>query len=457
MLCLSVSCGNVEGQAFPDAGDHEDAALEDAGTDAGTDAGAGDDAGTQDDAGTGGDGDEGPECGNNVIEGFEACDDGNQEDGDECSADCRILKTERNLGISGVAYDITKDNNGTVHIIWKVGGNLRYGQIEDGLVVGAEDIPNSSNVNTRYNRPRIAVRPDGATVHTAWNGTPGETLFHAWRDSEGNWHREAAWNRGTSSYYVACPSIGVDLTGAVHIVAQRWDGDNDGAPTPVVYCHKPSGGSWSGLVIVQQPDPPENRQWRDTSMFTDKLGGIHAVWKAGTGVPGKYRYTPSGGDLGQEPTQVIPVPDVPQIDNVSFGDLFVTENGDVHHSHMTYPLQQIWYQVKRDESTSFAEAALAGPMNNDEHVSYENPWPVIAVDTHDRVFTAWAENRGGAPIPFVVLAVSGSTPWAIEDLTTTANIDGSSAPAMTAVGDLIYLVYRNAAGELILVNTRYAP
>ena len=41
--------------------------------------------------------------------------------------------------------------------------------------------------------------------------------------------------------------------------------------------------------------------------------------------------------------------------------------------------------------------------------------------------------------------------------TTTANIDGSSAPAMTAIDDLIYIVYRNAAGELILVNTRYSP
>ncbi len=398
-----------------------------------------------------------PRCGDGVrdVLGAEACDDGNTDDGDGCSASCRFYEVEHNLGISAVAYDITKDNNGVVHMVWKVGASLRYGQIDNGLVINAEDIPNSGGVNARYNRPRLAVRPDGATVHLSWNAAPGGTLYHAWRDAAGVWHREVVWDRGATLYYVACSSTAVDLTGAVHIIAQRWEeGSTD--PTPVVYWRKPNGGVWSNLVSVQPVASPNNRQWRDTSMFTDEAGGVHAVWKDGAR-PGKYRYTVSGGNLGTAPTVDIPVPPDPLINSVSFGDLFVTPNGDVHHTFLTYNLQQIWYEVKRSGSSTFGEPSLVGPMNNDETTGYENPWPVMAVDSHNRIFTSWAENRGGSTVPHVVLGYSGASGWTTLDVTNTASINLSSAPAMTAVGDLVYLVYRDASGELRLVNYRLSP
>lgn len=398
-----------------------------------------------------------PRCGDAVrdLQRGEACDDGNTDDGDGCGADCAIYEVEVGLGIFGIAYDITKDNNGVVHIVWKSGGSLRYGQIDNGLVVNTEDIPSSNGVNTRYNRPRLAVRPDGATVHLSWNGMPGVTLYHTWRDASGDWNREPVWDRGSTAYYVACSSTAVDLTGGVHIVAQRWE-DPGTDPTPVVYWKKPSNGSWTGPVVVQSVGSPNNRHWRDTSMFNDETGGIHAVWKDGAR-PGKYRYTSNGGDLGTETTIDIPVPPDPQINSVSFGDLFVTANGDVHHTFLTYPVQQIWYEVKRSGTTTFGEPSAIGPINNDESEGYENPWPVIAVDVYGRVFTSWAENRGGSTIPYVMLGYSEGSMWTTQEVTTTANIDTSSAPAMTAVNDLVYLVYRDTSGELRLVNYRHSP
>ena len=55
--------------------------------------GGGGEAGSGGSGGSGGTGGTGPACGNGVVEGDEECDDGNRENADACSAECRIQGT----------------------------------------------------------------------------------------------------------------------------------------------------------------------------------------------------------------------------------------------------------------------------------------------------------------------------------------------------------------------------
>jgi len=391
-------------------------------------------------------------CGDGVTEGIEACDDSNTSDGDECSADCAVFRREIPLGVYGVTYDHARDAQGTIHALWKSGGTLRYGTLVDGAIVGAEDIPSSNGSNIRFKRPRIAVSPDGETVHTCWNGLPGVALEYARRDEDGRWTRQAVWQQPVGTQFVAVAAIGADLDGAVHIIAQRWD--EGVTPSPVVYFRKPSAAeAWSAPQTIQAA---EGKQWRDTSIFVDDLGGVHATWKTGAR-PGQYRSVASGGDLSAAATITIPTPPDPAIDTVSFGDLFVTAQADVHHVFVTYPLQQLWYEVRREDTGDFGEPSLVGPLDNDEALGYENPWPAVAVDVHGRVFASWSENRGGGTISHVVLATFDGQQWIRHDVTNSADIDVNSAPAMTVVDDLVHLVYSNLDGEQVLVQYRYSP
>ena len=458
-LMLVVALGWLGGCPGPDghdddtAGTGDDDASEDDDTADDDDTGSDDDTGGDDD--TAGDDDSaGAVCGDGEIAPPEVCDDGNTDPGDGCSADCLEKWIVTGLGVEGTVYDLARETAGTsIHLLWK-DGPLQFGRLDEGQVVDVQTLPDSSQVNTRYTRPRLAVAPDGSSVHTTWfQGIPGEELYHAWSEGGGPWSREEAWSNGGAEHYVAVPAAGVDLTGTVHVVAQRWwfgpDGESQDEST-IMALGKPAGGPWSAHTDIHSE---AGKNWRDTSVYTDSAGGVHATWKSHSR-PGKYRHAASGSDLTAGSTIDIPVPGGET--TTSFGDTFVADDGTVHHAFFAYPGNTLWHAVREPGAASFGDPTLIAAADNDELTGYENPWPGIAVDSDGRVYVAWAENRGQASVPFVNLAqLSGGT-WGVEALDTAAAIDAQGKPAITAVGKDVFVVWRAGSGELILAEIAVA-
>jgi cysteine-rich repeat protein len=435
LLFGASSCGG--GVDDDSAADDDTTATDDDATEGDDDATEGDD----DDA-------QGAVCGNGIVEPGEVCDDGNTAPDDGCSPQCDVKRVVGSLGVEGTNYDVGRDVAGNVYLLFKDGNVLRFGRIQDGEVVDLETVPDSSGVHVRYTRPRLAVRPDGGSVHTAWiSGTPGEEVYHLWRDEGGDWHREQAWSNDGAEAWAACPSIGVDLDGSLHLIAQKWwyDGENQDESS-IVYVRKPGGGEWSA---EQQLHFEAGKNWRDTSMSTDLQGGVHGAWKS-LYRPGQYRFAASGDSLADHTTGELPIPG--EENTLSFGDSFVTPVGDVHHVAHGYPGEGMWHFAKPLGAEVFGEPTRIAGVNNDETTGYENPWPAVAVDDHGRVYAAWAENRGEDSVPYVVLGQQDGGAWSVEDMTDAADMEANSKPAMTAVGLDVFLVWRGSDGDLILAE-----
>ena len=130
------------------------------------------------------------------------------------------------LGVQGTNYDIAKDNNGNVHLVWVNSDNykkLYYARIVNNALTGIESVTLTYKVHVRFTRPRMAVQPNGSTVHVTYiSPGPGSYVIDLWRNSSGVWNEDIVWSKGTSKYYMAFPAVGVDASGNVHIIAQRW-------------------------------------------------------------------------------------------------------------------------------------------------------------------------------------------------------------------------------------------
>jgi hypothetical protein len=357
------------------------------------------------------------------------------------------------LEIEGTVYDLGRDAAGQLYLLWK-DGPLQFGRIDNGMVVDTQTLPDSNQINTRYTRPRLAVAPDGSSFHTTWfQGIPGEELFHAWAEGGGGWSRETAWDNGGGEHYVAVPAAGIDLTGTVHVIAQRWWYEPDGVSqdeSTIMALGKPAGGVWSAHSDIHSE---AGKNWRDTSVFTDLSGGVHAAWKSHSR-PGKYRHATSGSSLTAGDTVDIPVPGGES--TASFGDTFVTSDGRVHHAFFTYPGNNLWHAERAPGAAEFGTPAAIADADNDEHAGYENPWPGIAVDDDGRVFVTWAENRGQQDVSFVMLAHGIGGVWTVAELDDEADIDLNGKPAITAVGDDVFVVWRGGGGELSLAEIAIA-
>ena len=352
--------------------------------------------------------------------------------------------TQSQLGISGTNYDITSDKNGNVYIIWLNGEELYYGRIVNGAVTGRETVPRGgTSVHTRFCRPRLGVRPDGATVHITWidfQSTGGRALRHAWRDSAGGWHNEEIWSNNGGSYYIAYPSVGADLNGIVHVIAQRW---SNYGPWYTIYGRK-YGGTWSWYTLA-------SGSWRQQVSFTDKNGGFHATWRE-MGSPGEYRYCPSGGNLASSQTIYVPV--VPGTGTPSMGDLYVTGNGDVHNAFVSFPQAQIDYYVKKAGSSTFG--GLGHPSNGPYRKCDEfDSWPAIIADDSGQVVVVYGEQTNCAIEGFniVTLAYFQGGTWQRYTVDQNAYILNHSKPAMTVANNVGYLVWRSNTGQLLLARS----
>jgi len=344
------------------------------------------------------------------------------------------------LGIFGRTQDIAADASDGVHILWSDRSSAYYGMIEGSSLAFSETIPDSGDVTIRFTRPRLAVSADGSSVHTAWV-TPdptSDTMVHAWRDEGGAWHTEVVWAR-TGTEHLAQPSICALPDGSVHIIAQRW---TEGvSPSPIVYYAKPAGGPWEEAMEIS---PSDDGELRDTAMFADAGGGIHAAWKAANR-PGTYRFKPFGGPF--DPAVEIPRRD--GVQTVSFGDLFVDAGGVVHHAFATYTALTVDYAFKPPAGSFSVSTSASGGAVNAPGYDF---WPGIAVDRLGRVTIVWAEQGGTDAVDRIMYARLEAGSWSRGEITAGADVHLFGKPSIAVTSETLYVAWRGADEEIMLLS-----
>jgi hypothetical protein len=348
------------------------------------------------------------------------------------------------LGVSCDTHDVMADTAGRVHAIWVEGRTVHYGRIENETIAGQEDVPGSNGVTMRFTRPRIAMKPDGSEIHTAWV-TPdpeSDSMVHAWRDATG-WHTHKVWER-SGDEHLAQPSIAVRPDGSVHVIAQRWR-DNVG-PSPIVYYAKTAGGAWQSPVEIS----PNDAEYRDTAMIADPAGGLHAAWKAAHR-PGYYAYAPPGAGFGE----TIEVPKRPGVATVSFGDLFVDGAGTVHHAFAVYGNNVLAVDYSfLPKNGAFSASERVSETDQVSVTSYDH-WPAVAADRLGRVYVSWGEESGGT-VKLLKYAVLEAKQWTRGDVETDADIHNFGKPSLAVTTDAVHLVWRTSGGELALLTVDVA-
>ncbi|MBN2495127.1 MAG: hypothetical protein JXR96_11085 [Deltaproteobacteria bacterium] len=383
------------------------------------------------------------------CEGVTGCIDGDGCCPGGCSAandnDCGCSPASMeiiDLGIESGIYDIARDMQDRVHMIWKIGNVLHYGRIENGVIEGHETAWDGSlgGIHTRWTRPRLSVRPDGGAVHTSFIQNGNLNLHHVWR-SGGAWQHEEVWGSSGRPYKVAFPVVGPDSDGIVHLVAQEFQ--EEPFHEAVVYARK-ANGSWTWTLL-------EDGGWRQTAMFIDRQGGVHATWKWYTQA-GHYRYVPSGGSLNSANSIEIPKAGGQH----SMGDSFVEPDGTVHHAFVVFhsaALPDIEYSRKPAGAQAF-EAASSPSGGAVEMCTFEHPWPAVAAFEGGRVLVAWGEEPSETEGTMSRLKLAwrdpGESSWHSAVLDSGADIDEDGKPAMTLTGRGLYLVWRSGDGRLKL-------
>lgn len=349
--------------------------------------------------------------------------------------------------ISGGMFDLATDKTNTVHIVWSDNGSLHYGQIVNDKIVNIEDIPQSGDFQMNFIRPRLYVRPDGASIHLSWMlPKPGTQLIHVWKNSDG-WHRESVWSQKGTKDYISVPWAVEDMTGKMHVLGMLWSTAN-GFFSKIKYWWKDPGSSYNnGWTLIEG-----TKKWRDTAMFVDYNGGVHGVYKSGSD-PGQYVFCESGGKFDEENVEEIPIPSGEVC--VSFGDLFVDKAGNVHHAHISYRSENMYYNVRNKETGKWGVPLKVSEkgVQTCVHSNYENPWPGIALDPDGTAYIVWADmpcpNKEANRITLAV--VKNGKVYKREILNEDAHIDEHGKPAITGNDNGIYLIWRDwEEGEMIL-------
>lgn len=365
-----------------------------------------------------------------------------------------LAQSPYNLGVSSYNYDMVTDSNNNIYLLWKTGtSTINIGKIVNNALTEVDSYTASISIHVRFTRPRLAVKPDGTEIHTAYLSGNRNNIVHVWRNSSGVWNQTVIWTYANNDWRMAFPAIGVDNSGYVHVICQKYNTvEHNGPNMPhdfIAYWRKT--GSWSGPVYIQTNDYP----YRDTSMYTDKNGGVHATWKSRYTL-GKYRYAASGASLADSPTILIPnVSGTPNFnDIVSFGESFMDNLGNVHHAYFHFKDETIHHVIKPVGSGSFGSRTQAAVVDNCESCAgctvYENPWPALAVATDGKVYVAWAENRCSGAINHVMLVIKDGSSWSIAEVTSTAAISSDGRPVIAMTDTDYYIVWRSNTGELML-------
>jgi hypothetical protein len=365
-----------------------------------------------------------------------------------------LAQSPYNLGVSSYNYDMVTDSSNNIYLLWKTGtSTINIGKIVNNALTEVDSYTASISIHVRFTRPRLAVKPDGTEIHTVYLSGNRNNIVHVWRNSSGIWNQTVIWTYANDDWRMAFPAIGVDASGYVHVTCQRYNTvEHNGSSMPhdfIVYWRKT--GSWSGRVNIQTNDYP----YRDTSMYTDKNGGIHATWKSRYTL-GKYRYAASGASLADSSTILIPnVSGSPSLsDIVSFGDSYMDNVGNVHHAYFHFRDETLHHVIKPVGSGSFGSRTQAAQVDNCESCGgctvYENPWPSVGVATDSKVYVTWAENRCSGAINHVMLAIKDGSSWSIGEVTSTAAISSDGRPVIVVTDTDYFIVWRSNTGTLML-------
>jgi hypothetical protein len=353
------------------------------------------------------------------------------------------------LGIEAVNHDIFADAGGTVHIIWKQPLQpISYGYLEGAAVIEVNSIPDSGRISHFHAKPRLAVRSDGGSVHTAWVDQGGSTLVCSSR-TDGDWQNEEVWNAGTTAYHMAEPVVGASPDGTLHMIAQRWE---DGVrASPIVYFRKLPASGWEDEAIISPDYIETDREYRDTYIWVDDAGAVHASWNR------SYGY--SSGDGVFEVTEL---PNRAGVNLYCCGDLFVDPAGVVHDALKGYPLDAVDYAFKppAGEFSAPVQASLTEGISCDNEYFYET-WPGIVTGQDGRIYMVWAEAdcvSGG--VPFVRLAVMDRDgAWFHQDLDTEADVRTQGRPSIAVARGIVHIIWRIPSGEVVLytIDTTAGP
>ncbi len=348
------------------------------------------------------------------------------------------------LNISGSAIDICSDNNNVVHVVWKKKDGLYYGVLNGKVVSNIKKIPHTGGaIKTNYTRPRIGVKPDGTEVHiTFTNSQPDFTLEHVWRTQDGQWHYDVPYRR-INGMAIAVTDQACDLSGTVHIIGEAYRPGHGPFFNKIIYLYKRPNSSWRWYSLVES-----SSKVRDTDMFCDRNGGVHATWK-GAGTPGFYRYCPSGRLLKDSNTEIMPKPN--GVRTVSFGDLFVDHEMNVHHTYFAYKNHNVWYGAKMKGESAFGHNhPLSGRLALCHSHDYENPWPAIGVSVTGKIYVAWAEMPCPSSVAnaiFLMTKDPNSKKWSEKCLSRTANLSPDFKPVIAVTDTGVFIIWRENAGK----------
>jgi len=406
-----------------------------------------------------------PVCGDGVADDLhgEVCDDGGQVDDDGCSADCKAHREIVGLGIDAFAYDIARDNNDHLHIIWKpqdaVFQPFHYGRIVNGQIVDEVVVDGTTGALRRGYRPRLAVSPNGTLIHFSWANTGRSQILHAYR-VDGQWSHESIYAApggcvADEDECVTQPVSGIDDQGVVHIIALTYTRPSP-LNTRIRYWRKQLGGGWLDQATTLF-GPYDESDWRSTAMFTDRDGGIHAAWKRHPS-PGRYVYTASGGQL--QTSDIIEIPPPPGRNHVGMGDLYVTDGGDVHTAYRGDATggASIWHTVKPSGQAQFSTpCGEVGPVLEHEGCPEHNPWPAIGVDQSGRILVAWSENpeSTGPIVSDVFLSIHDAGAWTYEHHDSDANQHPYSKVAIAVTHGSTYMYWRTSESTPELMQARF--
>jgi len=356
------------------------------------------------------------------------------------------------LNKTGGAFDIMCDQNNILHFVWEKVDGLHYGQIVKNKVIMDELIPGTFRIQSKFQRPRMGVKPDGSTIHIVYmTSAPSDTLLHAWRDGKG-WHKETVWKK-SGRYYISHPNIVCDSTGKLHVIASKWAGSGS-AWTKIVYLYKNVGKRWNTNEIVLMEGA---RKWRDTSMAVGPDGSVWGSFKTGSG-PGYLVTCKSGGNLSKDNAPVlIAAPE--GMDAVSFGDIYVDRSLTVYHGYRSIRQKEagpVFFAYKSAKNKKFG-ASIRADSGDKVRICHDfDSWPAIGADEKGTVYVSWAE----MPCPnddanVVRLATYEKGKWKRENLATDAHLSEWKKPAIAVSEYDVYVMWRRNNKEIVLATKKY--
>jgi hypothetical protein len=346
-------------------------------------------------------------------------------------------------------YDLVADGSGNLHMLWSEGGYFYYGRLVYDAASGQYRVTgkeftnvtaSADSVKRMFTQPRVAVRRDGKTVHFVW----GDTLKHAWRNTQGVWSKETL-RTVSGVQYCRAPSILVEDDETLHVLYGYY---TNGNAVLLIYQRKPAGGSWSGYMEFDADGYSQGAEWRNPVMTLDREGGIHATWSnqvyyatTDRGAA-RYRYAPAGGSLDRSTTQIIPLTTGVKMDGA--GNILVDASGKVHRTIM---FDRIYYTSK--PSGTSGSWSVPVPVSNSIR-SPEDSWSSLTKDSCGRMFFAFADGPTMSDYPNLFLSVLDQGVWTQYTISTSAGLNLSRQPQMLSVGGKHFLLWRENTGQMFL-------